>query len=360
MILIAFFLASICLLAAVIPFFPMAHGIVRVFDFPRIQFALLSAGLVLTSISLLPLNVPGLLTAAMAMTALAIQLYYMLPFTPLRGHRTKAFEGNSHDVASVKLLVSNVKMSNRKYDLLQKMIRDTSPDIALFMETDKDWVDALDQVTSDYPFRLSCPLGTSYGLHLVSRFPFESDEIKFLLKDEVPSFDIVIKQNEHNTFRLIAIHPEPPVIKDETVGRDAEIALVGENIRDYEKPLIVTGDLNDVAWSRTTRRFLRISRLLDPREGRGFFNTFDARFFFLRWPLDHIFHSPHFQLIAIKRMPFVGSDHFPMFYNLALTGQQSINDPVESASKQDFKEVDDVIKQEKNRDKAPVGTNWED
>ena len=145
----------------------------------------------------------------------------------------------------------------------------------------------------------------------------------------------------------------------DTLGRDAEILVAAKLAREERLPVIVTGDLNDVAWSRTTRRFLRVSGLLDPRQGRGMFNSFDARYWFLRWPLDHIFHSQDFELVSIERQKFVGSDHFPMFYRLALTDEDR-NDRPADPSGDDIKEADAAITIEANRNRRPAGTDWED
>ncbi|HAW61671.1 MAG TPA: endonuclease, partial [Pseudomonas sp.] len=62
--------------------------------------------------------------------------------------------------------------------------------------------------------------------------------------------------------------------------------------------------------------FRKISGLLDPRVGRGMYNTFHAHHWFLRWPLDHFFHSAHFRFVRLLRLPDIGSDHFPVFIEL--------------------------------------------
>ncbi|WP_181892403.1 endonuclease/exonuclease/phosphatase family protein, partial [Citrobacter portucalensis] len=93
----------------------------------------------------------------------------------------------------------------------------------------------------------------------------------------------------------------------------AELLFVGDQIKDLDESCIVMGDLNDVAWSRTTRLFQRISGLLDPRVGRHYVNTFHADYPSLRWSLDHVFHSTDFALVEMKRLPHMGSDHFPVY-----------------------------------------------
>jgi endonuclease/exonuclease/phosphatase (EEP) superfamily protein YafD len=33
----------------------------------------------------------------------------------------------------------------------------------------------------------------------------------------------------------------------------------------------------------------------------------------MKWPLDHFFVSEKFKVIEFKRLPKIGSDHFPLF-----------------------------------------------
>lgn len=350
-------LSAICLLVSLIPLLPFSHGMVRSFDFGRLQALAVSAIVVIGSAVAGLDNWVFVAAALMAAVAGAIQLAYVVRFTPLWPVQTAQFTGDSAPTISV--LACNVKQGNRDYQRVIDLINQRQPDIAVFMETDQAWVDALRPSLSDYRERIEQPQDDSYGMVFASRLPLSESKIQFLLNDEVPSISCVARLPEGRDVRIIALHPEPPLPTRDTLGRDAEILVAAKLARDEPLPVIVTGDLNDVAWSRTTRRFLRISGLLDPRQGRGMFNSFDARYWFLRWPLDHIFHSRDFQLVSLERQQFVGSDHFPMFYRLALTAEESRNDPPSAPSREDLKEADEAVEVESNRSRPPAGADWE-
>ncbi|MEH6725684.1 MAG: endonuclease/exonuclease/phosphatase family protein [Hyphomicrobiales bacterium] len=352
-------LAGLFLLTSLLPLVRQPHGIFRVFDFPRMQIfvvCLITGGF---GLALVPFGSDLLLILGLLICALTIQLIHILRFSPIWPRSVRKFTGASGTAPKLRMLVANVKQSNTDYQRLIDVVKRTQPDIALFMETDAKWAKALGPVAEDLETCIAHPLDNSYGMVLYSRLKLRKQQIRFLTNEEVPSFDCVVELDDGTVFRLLTVHPEPPVVHGDTIGRDAEIAKVAKLVREVDGPVIVTGDLNDVAWSPGTPRFVRISRLLDPREGRGPYNSFDARYFFLRWPLDHIFLSSHFQVIAMKRMPFVGSDHFPMLYELALLPDgQPYREP-EPTSSSDIEQADDLVETEEARDRRPVGHDWE-
>ena len=286
-------------------------------DFPRLQ--ILFVGLVALA-GLLFINAEWtsvrelLLLGVIA--AVAYQLKMVLPYTPVWKKQVLHVRQDQLNVEQqISLLVANVLTPNHKYHLLLEQINRLQPDVVLTLETDQVWQEALKPIEADYPYRVAVPQDNLYGMHLYSRLPLADTEVKFILSDETPSIHATIRLRSGLSVQLYCLHPKPPSpteAKDSTL-RDAELLIVGDQIKDIDESCIVMGDLNDVAWSRTTRLFQRISGLLDPRVGRYFMNTLHADYPLLRWSLDHIFHSTDFGLVEMKRLPHIGSDHFPIY-----------------------------------------------
>ncbi|MCA1761159.1 MAG: endonuclease/exonuclease/phosphatase family protein, partial [Bacteroidales bacterium] len=143
------------------------------------------------------------------------------------------------------------------------------------------------------------------------------------------------------------VHPEPPTPGSDTYERDTELLIIGKKIRESKNPTIVAGDLNDVGWSVTSKLFRKYSRLVDPREGRGLFNTYNVNVPLLRYPLDHIFYSSDFGLLTLEKLKDIGSDHFPLMIGLNYEPDEDNTEGLEKTDAGDKAEVEEKIEEGK-------------
>jgi len=127
--------------------------------------------------------------------------------------------------------------------------------------------------------------------------------------------------------------------------------MMARSVAKSDMPVIVAGDLNDVAWSATTRLFRKISGLLGPRVGRGVFNTFHVDYPFVRWPLDHLFHSQHFTLQNLQCLPSIGSDHFPLLARLSFAPSHGASQKGIKADKSQHEWAQEISEEQKVNEK---------
>ncbi len=313
--------STIVLLASVIPLIRSDHWTFRVFEYPRLQKLFLNAVLI---VLMLTVYFPHTVFDVVLVSALAINLIYLgylvLPFTVLAKKQLLSGTRPADD-NNIKVLIANVYQDNRRSNDYRQLIDQCTPDVILMVETDTWWEQQMATIETNYPHQIKMPLNNTYGMLLYSRLELVNGSVNFLVEDDIPSIEVNVKLRSGQLVKLYCLHPKPPVPQENprSTERDKEILMVAEKAKRSDLPVTVMGDLNDVAWSYTTELFCKISGLLDPRRGRGFFNSFNAKYFFLRFPLDHIFCSTDFSLTSIKRMPHCGSDHFPMCVNLRYT-----------------------------------------
>ncbi|MBB3107327.1 endonuclease/exonuclease/phosphatase (EEP) superfamily protein YafD [Psychrobacter luti] len=328
---------------------PLDNWWVRGVEFPRIQIMILGIAAWIGMLAFGSDWQQGqwLLFIVLSIT-LAFQLRMVLPYTKLWKKEVKnAKDKPEVQECQLKIMVSNVLTPNDETQKLVDLVKDKQPDILITLETDKKWEKALNQIEVDYPYTVKVPLDNLYGMHLYSKLELIDPEVKYLIIDDIPSIHTQMRLQGGQIIWLYCLHPMPPspTEADKSTTRDAELLMVGKHIKENNQTAILAGDLNDVAWSKTTRRFQRISGLLDPRIGRHFINTFHVKYPFLRWALDHIFHSACFTVVDIKRMPSIGSDHFPVMttlqYEPEQASKQESNAPTEKA--EDVKEAKNTI-----------------
>lgn len=301
------------------------HWMIRGWDFPRVQIVvvvmLALSGFVLTyPAKAFALDRFGGLDWSIVTLALTLTAWHsaqMAAYTPLGTKQVLDAPDEADHAVGIRIVVSNVEMENESHATWMQTMRDEHPDVIVAIEVNERWVQSIRLLRDEYEYEVSYPQGNWYGMLVLSHFPLTDTDIRFLVQDDIPSIHTTLELPGGQPLRLIAVHPRPPepLRNNDAKPRNAELVLIAKAL-DHNQPTIVCGDLNDVAWSPTTRLFLRLSGLLDPRRGRGFFNTFHADHAWFLFPLDHVFHSQHFKVRSIKRLSHVGSDHFPMMIDL--------------------------------------------
>ncbi len=315
-------LGALALLLTLVSVVPSDEWWVQALGFPRLQTLVVLTVLLL---GWLALGWPahrrvrrGLLLGLGA--GMGVQAFFLWPYLPFAPKDVPGAPATA--TARISILVMNVLIKNRQGERLRQLVKSVQPDVLLTLEPDAWWAQALRPLQPDYPYRVELPRDDAYGMILYSRLPLADTQVQNLLQRGVPSIRTRLRLPDGRQVTFFGIHPTPPIPDDaypDGVGlRGKALQQVTDAVRQNERPTIVAGDFNDVSWSSTIHQLTREGELHDVSLGRGLYNTFSARSTLMRWPLDHFFVSEPFQVVELKRLPDVGSDHFPLYIELAL------------------------------------------
>jgi endonuclease/exonuclease/phosphatase (EEP) superfamily protein YafD len=327
------------------------HWFVRGWDFPRLQIVTLIVvpGVIYFS-WLAAWNLADVTLLLAGLAAIGWQMTHILPYTPVWRKQVEQSEREAGP-STLRVVISNVEMENDAYDRWRKVVKAEDPDVIFVVEVDDGWCEkALDPLRDDYTYELSRPQDNWYGMAMLSKLEPVDPKWRYLVEDDVPSIHTGLRLRSGKVIRFVGVHPKPPEpIRDQdATQRDAELVVIGRELDDDPRPSIICGDLNDVAWSYTTRLFLRLSGMLDPRRGRGMFNSWNAKSYFFRFPLDHVFHTNDFRLRQLRKLGNVGSDHFPVLIELSYEPSAEDEQPEPDESEADEQTAQRLIDKEES------------
>jgi endonuclease/exonuclease/phosphatase (EEP) superfamily protein YafD len=342
-------IACVFILATLLPLLKHEAWWIRIFDFPRTQIA--AGGVMVIAFYSLLYQERGLAENIVLLTlaaCVAYQVSRMYPYT--RFARKQVLASRENDPRRrISVLVSNIYRKNRDYEKFLKMVREKNPDVICILEPDDWWDSVLSPLEKEYPHSVRHRCNDGYGMFFYTKLKPREITVDYLVEDYVPSVFAVLELRSGEPVEFYCLHPNPPNPKysTDTTERDAELLIVGKRVKESKKPALVAGDLNDVAWSYTTLLFQKISGMLDPRIGRGFFSTFHVKWPFLRFPLDHIFVTESFRYVRLQTLPDIGSDHFPIFAELSYepNGKMEQADNKYEADAEDKKEAEEKIEE---------------
>ena len=307
---------------------------VRALGFPRLQIAVAAIAVLVPA--LLLRGASRAVVVILLVAACGYQLHRIYPYTPFA---TVEMSFADDGPAAVKVLSSNVLMENDRHQMLIDVITRFDPDILLLMEVDRTWLAALEPVLATYSTVVREPRDDHYGMLFATRLDVAEARIVYLTSSDTPSLFAQLSAPDGTPFRFVGLHPRPPVPGVSTRQRDAQIRYAARFAKQSGVPLISTGDFNDVAWSDTSQTFKHVGEYLDPRIGRGIYASFDAERWWLRFPIDQLYVTPDIAVVSIERLPYIGSDHFPIGATVriapALAARLNISPPPLTEAEQD-------------------------
>ncbi|BDD01885.1 endonuclease (plasmid) [Persicobacter psychrovividus] len=305
-----------------LPSLRVSHWTFRFFDFVRLQVVVIQLLLFVVNFYFMKdWGAYGLYAQLFLGVAMLFQAYIIAPYFPLNLLIARKKQG-AHPVT---MISTNVLQKNKDYHLLIAMVKKHQPDILLTMESNQRWEDALSVLEQEYSYCYKIPKENRYGMHFYTKLPVKHLKEHYFISEDRPAIHVQLQDQGGRDFSFWGIHPPPPspTEKPTSAQKDAELMMIAKQIRELETPCLVAGDFNNVCWSRSSRLFSEISTLNDARIKNGFHNTFPATVPIFRFPLDLLFNSKEIAIEAMKVMPSIGSDHFPLFAKFSIQQQQT-------------------------------------
>jgi endonuclease/exonuclease/phosphatase (EEP) superfamily protein YafD len=341
-------LSGFIILFSLLPLIRNDYWTFRVFDYPRLQKLFLNLVTIIFYAYYFRVDEPFEIFVFSALSINCIYLIYQIyPFSffAKKALLKRSFADKQNEISIVS---SNVYQDNKNTAGCLSVIGKQDPDILLLLETDQYWYKGTEKLKEKYPHQVLVPLENTYGMLLYSKFKLVNPQVRYLVDNEIPSIMTQVELTSGKRITLHCVHPTPPVPGENlySTERDKELLLVAKEVKDNPGPTIVVGDLNDVAWSHTTKLFTKISGTLDPRIGRGFYNTFHAKYPFLRFPLDHVFCTTDFKLVTMRRLENFNSDHFPIYIALQFEEQADEQQEEPEADREEIEEAEEKINKE--------------
>lgn len=275
----------------------------------------------------------------------------LIKYTPL--YRVKKYRQRNHSSQKIHFISANVYQFNTQYDRFIKLIEKCQPEMFLTMESNGNWENALQILEKDYPYHHKVTLENTYGMHFYSKIQIKNAITHYFIADDIPSIEIHLETEEGFSFVFFGVHPPPPSPTEEETSkeRDGDLLSIANHVKDINKPVIVVGDFNNVAWSRSSILFRKTSHLIDPRIGHAFVSTFHAKYHLLRFPIDLMFHSEDIFIEKLTTLENFGSDHLPVYCEFFIDhhndGQE---ERIEEASLQEKIEAEEMIEEGKKEE----------
>lgn len=175
-------------------------------------------------------------------------------------HNTRTILADARPLTEFSLLSFNVLSENARGDDAADFIVETAPDVAVIMEA-PGVEPYFDRLATVLPYRAGCDVSATCDLALFSRTPLIDAQVHPLGDLHRLRFITARTVINGQMVTLAAVHLSKPYF-DENAW--VELYQVRRALRDIEGPVIVSGDFNAAAWSRSVADFAEQANLIPP------------------------------------------------------------------------------------------------
>lgn len=225
-----------------------------------------------------------------------------------------------------KLLQANLRFDNKTQEKLLALIAKEKPDIVTVQEASQSWQAffAL-HGWSIFGCLPTHDLVGATGILLSHDF---LTRFQTILPDDATCYQasttrgylaklsLTSEGGNETSFNIVSAHLSWPW----PFGQNRQLAELEDGrlhaaLLQKKGPIIIAGDFNSVTWSNTVNRMERIT---GTRHISGIGPTWLSYKFpdifrsYLGLPIDQVLLSPDLRLLAVKRLPSIGSDHLPV------------------------------------------------
>lgn len=250
---------------------------------------------------------------------LAFNLVLILPLFFTSG------QGNLSPTNTLRLVHVNLDHDNPDTTSAIQYLKSQDADLILLQEVTSKWLSAIKSDLTQYQVVKSLPLENSQGwamlLPVKTSQPFEivaTQIVKLPSYSNRPLLEIIIGWRNREVAILSLSVARPGESNFQAVEFNAAAEWSIEQQQQNKRDVIIIGDFNSTPWSGRFRKFIHDSNLHNSQRGFGLQPTWKAGLpSVLMVAIDHCLHSQSIKTINRTPGSNIGSDHLPLFVELA-------------------------------------------
>jgi endonuclease/exonuclease/phosphatase (EEP) superfamily protein YafD len=218
------------------------------------------------------------------------------------------------------LITINLWSANLSLATVEQLIRTENPDIIVAQEAWPPWKGFLESLAPEYRLQAGCRYDSDCNVVILSR-------LRLIQVVAAPDNGIAAIRLElparfgAGAVDVLGVHLTRPGSRAAAHDQIAQVAAMGARLA---PSVLAAGDFNTTPWSRlrTLDRALPATRrtramLTWPTPTRTF-TPLQLRSPTAIAAIDHVYASDDWRVVAVRRGPDVGSDHYPIIASFAL------------------------------------------